>query len=110
MSSSPITSTLGTMALSGEIATAASLFPAHDTKQKIRQDQTLVHERAAGLVFFNKKTMYVLGSTPLCGWVAMDQIGDVFFDDEGGIGPAPGTSAVEGREIEMEDALERIRI
>lgn len=110
MSSSPITSTLGTMALSGEIATAASLFPAHDTKQKIRQDQTLLHERAAGLVFFNKKTMYVLGSTPLCGWVAMEQIGDVFFDDEGGIGPVPGTSAVEGREIEMEDALERIRI
>ncbi|KAF9295871.1 hypothetical protein BGZ88_001232 [Linnemannia elongata] len=110
MSSSPVTSTLGTMALSGEIATAASLFPAHDTKQKSRQDQTLLHERAAGLVFFNKKTMYVLGSTPLCGWVAMDQIGDVFFDDEGGIGPAPGTSAVEGREIEMEDALERIRI
>ncbi|KAF9140771.1 hypothetical protein BGX30_006012 [Mortierella sp. GBA39] len=110
MSSSPITSTLGTMALSGEIATAASLFPAHDTKQKIRQDQTLLHERAAGLVFFNKKTMYVLGSTPLCGWVAMDQIGDVFFDDEGGVGPVPGTSAVEGREIEMEDALERIRI
>ncbi|KAF9095789.1 hypothetical protein BGX23_012617 [Mortierella sp. AD031] len=105
-----ITSTLGTMALSGEIATAASLFPAHDTKQKARQDQTLVHERAAGLVFFNKKTMYVLGSTPLCGWVSMDQIGDVFFDDEGGIGPVPGTSAVEGREIEMEDALERIRI
>ncbi|KAG9062871.1 hypothetical protein KI688_005178 [Linnemannia hyalina] len=110
MSSSPIMSTLGTMALSGEIATAASLFPAHDTKQKIRQDQTLLHERAAGLVFFNKKTMYVLGSTPLCGWVAMDQIGDVFFDDEGGVGPVPGTSAVEGREIEMEDALERIRI
>ncbi|KAG0281020.1 hypothetical protein BGZ96_001326 [Linnemannia gamsii] len=110
VSSSPITSTLGTMALSGEIATAASLFPAHDTKQKIRQDQTLLHERAAGLVFFNKKTMYVLGSTPLCGWVAMDQIGDVFFGDEGGIGPVPGTSAVEGREIEMEDALERIRI
>ncbi|KAF9149244.1 hypothetical protein BG015_008968 [Linnemannia schmuckeri] len=108
--SSPITGTLGTMALSGEIATAASLFPAHDTKQKIRQDQTLLHERAAGLVFFNKKTMYVLGSTPLCGWVAMDQIGDIFFDDEGGIGPVPGTSAVEGREIEMEDALERIRI
>ncbi|KAF9919818.1 hypothetical protein FBU30_010491 [Linnemannia zychae] len=104
------TSTLGTMALSGEIATAASLFPAHDTKQKARQDQTLLFERAAGLVFFNKKTMYVLGSTPLCGWVPMDQIGDVFFDDEGGIGPVPGTSAVEGREIEMEDALERIRI
>ncbi|KAF8932298.1 hypothetical protein BGZ47_011452 [Haplosporangium gracile] len=106
----PITSTLGTMALSGEIATAASLFPAHDAKQKIRQDQTLLHERAAGLVFFNKKTMYVLGSTPLCGWVAIGQIGDVFFNDEGGIGPVPGTSAVEGREIEMEDALERIRI
>ncbi|KAG0368986.1 hypothetical protein BGX24_002597 [Mortierella sp. AD032] len=106
----PLMSTLGTMALSGEIATAASLFPAHDTTQKVRQDQTLLHERAAGLVFFNKKTMYVLGSTPLCGWVAMDQIGDVFFDDEGGIGPVPGTSAVEGREIEMEDALERIRI
>ncbi|KAF9909718.1 hypothetical protein EC991_008199 [Linnemannia zychae] len=116
LSSSPIsgttalTSTLGTMALSGEIATAASLFPAHDTTQKVRQDQTLLHERAAGLVFFNKKTMYVLGSTPLCGWVAIDQIGDVFFGDEGGIGPVPGTSAVEGREIEMEDALERIRI
>ncbi|KAG0263281.1 hypothetical protein BGZ95_003846, partial [Linnemannia exigua] len=30
----PLTSTLGTMGLSGEIATAASLFPAHDTTQK----------------------------------------------------------------------------
>ncbi|KAF8976546.1 hypothetical protein BGZ46_008176 [Entomortierella lignicola] len=103
-------STLGTMALSGEIATAAALFPAHDKKQIQRQDQTLVHERAAGLVFFNKKTMYVLGTTPLCGWVSMDLIGDVFFDEEGGIGPVPGTSAAEGREVEMEDALERIRI
>ncbi|KAI8604548.1 hypothetical protein EDD21DRAFT_366024 [Dissophora ornata] len=103
-------STIGTMALSGEIATAASLFPAHDTTQKMRQDQTLVYERAAGLVFFNKKTMYVLGTTPLCGWVTMEQIGDVFFGEEGGIGPMPGTSAVEGREVEMEDALERIRI
>ncbi|KAF9366812.1 hypothetical protein BGX34_006081 [Mortierella sp. NVP85] len=103
-------STLGTMALSGEIATAASLFPAHDNAQKLRQEQALVHERAAGLVFFNKKTMYVLGMTPLCGWVTMEQIGDVFFGEEGGIGPVPGTSAVEGREVEMEDALERIRI
>ncbi|KAF9109724.1 hypothetical protein BGX27_007277 [Mortierella sp. AM989] len=103
-------SILGTMALSGEIATAASLFPAHDNTQKRRQEQTLVHERAAGLVFFNKKTMYVLGSTPLCGWVSMEQIGDVFFDEEGGVGPVPGTSAAEGREVEMEDALERIRI
>ncbi|KAG0303208.1 hypothetical protein BGZ98_006892 [Dissophora globulifera] len=103
-------STLGTMALSGEIATAASLFPAHDATQKVRQDQTLAFERAAGLVFFNKKTMYVLGTTPLCGWVRMEQIGDVFFDEEGGIGPVPGTRAVEGREVEMEDALERIRI
>ncbi|KAI1316713.1 hypothetical protein EDD11_009602 [Mortierella claussenii] len=104
------TNTLGTMALSGEIATAAALFPAHDKVQKLRQDQTLLHERAAGLVFFNKKTMYVLGTTPLCGWVSMEQIGDVFFGEEGGIGPVPGTSAVEGREVEMEDALERIRI
>ncbi|KAG0048660.1 hypothetical protein BGZ83_006422 [Gryganskiella cystojenkinii] len=101
---------LGTMALSGEIATAASSFPAHDNAQKARQDSSLYHERAAGLVFFNKKTMYVLGTTPLCGWVAMDQVGDVFFDEEGGVGPVPGTSAVEGREVEMEDALERIRI
>ncbi|KAG0332599.1 hypothetical protein BG004_001175 [Podila humilis] len=101
---------LGTMALSGEIATAASLFPAHDYSQKARQDKTLCHECAAGLVFFNKKTMYVLGTTPLCGWVAMNDIGDVFFDEEGGVGPVPGTSAVEGREVEMEDALERIRI
>ncbi|KAF9918763.1 hypothetical protein BX616_005955 [Lobosporangium transversale] len=103
-------SPLGTMALSGEIATAASLFPAHDITQKTRQGNTLAYERAAGLVFFNKKTMYVLGTTPLCGWVAMEQIGDVFFDEEGGVGPVPGTSAVEGREIEMEDALQRIRI
>lgn len=102
--------TLGTMALSGEIASAASLYPAHDKTQKLRQEQALVHERAAGLVFFNKKTMYVLGMTPLCGWVPMNQIGDVFFNEEGGIGPVPGTSAVEGREVEMEDALERIRI
>lgn len=98
------------MALSGEIATAASLFPAHDNAQKARQDKTLSYERAGGLVFFNKKTMYVLGTTPLCGWVAIEQIGDVFFGEEGGIGPVPGTSAVEGREVEMEDALERIRI
>ncbi|KAI7822186.1 hypothetical protein BC939DRAFT_193206 [Gamsiella multidivaricata] len=109
-SASASLSILGTMALSGEIATAAALFPAHDNTQKIRQDQTLLHERAAGLVFFNKKTMYVLGTTPLCGWVTMEQIGDVFFGEEGGIGPVPGTSAVEGREVEMEDALERIRI
>ncbi|KAF9283872.1 hypothetical protein BGZ68_005059 [Mortierella alpina] len=100
----------GTMALSGEIATAASLFPAHDTAQVARQNQALASEHAAGLVFFNKKTMYVLGTTPLCGWLTMDQIGDVFFGEEGGIGPVPGTSAVEGREVEMEDALERIRI
>ncbi|KAF9196335.1 hypothetical protein BGZ50_000737 [Haplosporangium sp. Z 11] len=102
--------THGTMALTGDIATAAAIFPAHDATQKARQNEALIHERAAGLVFFNKKTMYVLGSTPLCGWVTMDQIGDVFFGEEGGIGPVPGTSAVEGREIEMEDALERIRI
>ncbi|GJJ76325.1 snurportin-1 [Entomortierella parvispora] len=101
---------LGTMGLSGEIATAASLFPAHDNAQKSRQVTTLIYEKAAGLVFFNKKTMYVLGTTPLCGWVAMNQVGEVFFDDEGGIGPAPGTSAVEGREVEMEDALEKIRL
>jgi len=101
---------LGTMGLSGEIAAAASLFPAHDSAQKSRQDTTLVYEKAAGLVFFNKKTMYVLGTTPLCGWVAMNQVGEVFFDDEGGIGPVPGTSAVEGREVEMEDALEKIRL
>lgn len=100
----------GTMALSGEIATAASLFPAHDSAQVARQNQALASEHAAGLVFFNKKTMYVLGTTPLCGWLTMDQIGDVFFGEEGGIGPVPGTSAVEGREVEMEDALERIRI
>ncbi|KAF9324014.1 hypothetical protein BG006_000936 [Podila minutissima] len=104
------TSLLGTMALSGEIATAASLFPAHDNAQKARQDKTLSYERAGGLVFFNKKTMYVLGTTPLCGWVAIEQIGDVFFGEEGGLGPVPGTSAAEGREVEMEDALERIRI
>ncbi|KAF9952011.1 hypothetical protein BGZ70_000773 [Mortierella alpina] len=100
----------GTMALSGEIATAASLFPAHDPAQVSRQNQALAAEHAAGLVFFNKKTMYVLGTTPLCGWLTMDQIGDVFFGEEGGVGPVPGTSAVEGREVEMEDALERIRI
>ncbi|KAF9924323.1 hypothetical protein BGZ67_009339 [Mortierella alpina] len=100
----------GTMALSGEIATAASLFPAHDAAQVSRQNQALASEHAAGLVFFNKKTMYVLGTTPLCGWLTMDQIGDVFFGEEGGVGPVPGTSAVEGREVEMEDALERIRI
>ncbi|KAG0337839.1 hypothetical protein BG000_004893 [Podila horticola] len=104
------TSFLGTMALSGEIATAASLFPAHDNAQKARQDKTLSYERAGGLVFFNKKTMYVLGTTPLCGWVAIEHIGDVFFGEEGGVGPVPGTSAVEGREVEMEDALERIHI
>ncbi|KAI9239442.1 MAG: hypothetical protein BYD32DRAFT_485719 [Podila humilis] len=109
-STSCSTSHLGTMALSGEIATAASLFPAHDNAQKARQDKTLSYERAGGLVFFNKKTMYVLGTTPLCGWVAIEQIGDVFFGEEGGVGPVPGTSAVEGREVEMEDALERIRI
>ncbi|KAF9431664.1 hypothetical protein BGZ76_011858 [Entomortierella beljakovae] len=79
-----VSSTLGTMALSGEIATAASLFPAHD-KTQIR-------------------------TTPLCGWVSIEKIGDVFFDEEGGVGPVPGTSAVDGREVEMEDALERIRI
>ncbi|KAG0231306.1 hypothetical protein BGW42_000292 [Actinomortierella wolfii] len=101
---------LGTMALSGEIAEAAALFPAHDLDQRRRQDQTLKAERAAGLAFYNKKTMYVLGMTPLCGWVAMDQIGDVFFGEEGGVGPVPGTSAVEGREIEMEGALERITL
>ncbi|KAF9950115.1 hypothetical protein BGZ72_008160 [Mortierella alpina] len=101
---------LGTMALSGELATAASLFPAHDAAQVTRQNQALASEQAAGLVFFNKKTMYVLGTTPLCGWLTMDQIGDVFFGEEGGVGPVPGTSAVEGREVEMEDALERIRI
>ncbi|KAG0076474.1 hypothetical protein BGZ93_006814 [Podila epicladia] len=106
----PGPTSLGTMALSGEIATAASLFPAHDNAQKARQDKTLSYERAGGLVFFNKKTMYVLGTTPLCGWVAIEQIGDVFFGEEGGVGPVPGTSAVEGREVEMEDALERIRI
>ncbi|KAG0209947.1 hypothetical protein BGX28_009818 [Mortierella sp. GBA30] len=100
----------GTMALTGEIATAASLFPAHDATQRSRQGQALGFERAAGLVFFNKKTMYVLGTTPLCGWLTMDQIGDVFFGEEGGVGPVAGTSAVEGREVEMEDALERIRI
>ncbi|KAF9582847.1 hypothetical protein BGW38_010684 [Lunasporangiospora selenospora] len=105
-----ITGTLGTMALSGELATAASLFPAHDKAQKKRQEETLVYERAAGLVFFNKKTIYVLGMTPLCGWVSMEKIGDVFFCEEGGVGPVPGTRAVEGREVEMEDALERIRI
>ncbi|KAF9979484.1 hypothetical protein BGZ75_009630 [Mortierella antarctica] len=47
----------GTMALSGEIATAASLFPAHDAAQVSRQNQALASEHAAGLVFFNKKTM-----------------------------------------------------
>ncbi|KAG0266723.1 hypothetical protein BG011_001182 [Mortierella polycephala] len=105
-----LANTHGTMALTGDIAAAAAIFPAHDATQRTRQNEALIHERAAGLVFFNKKTMYVLGSTPLCGWVTMDQIGDVFFGEEGGIGPVPGTSAVEGREVEMEDALERIRI
>ncbi|KAG0253703.1 hypothetical protein DFQ27_007266 [Actinomortierella ambigua] len=101
---------LGTMALSGEIAEAAALFPAHDLDQRRRQETTLVAEQAAGLAFYNKKTMYVLGTTPLCGWVAMEQIGDVFFGEEGGVGAVPGTRAVEGREIEMEGALERITL
>ncbi|CAG8740595.1 2201_t:CDS:2, partial [Acaulospora morrowiae] len=34
--------------------------------------------RPDGLLFFNKKTHYVLGDTPLCGWVEMKKANDVF--------------------------------
>ncbi|CAG8495306.1 2168_t:CDS:2 [Ambispora gerdemannii] len=33
-----------------------------------------------GLLFFNKKTQYVIGDTPLCGWVALGKIFEVFGD------------------------------
>jgi hypothetical protein len=31
-----------------------------------------------GLLFYNKKTQYVLGDTPLCGWVGMAKVFEVF--------------------------------
>ncbi|RIB04552.1 hypothetical protein C2G38_2222078 [Gigaspora rosea] len=34
--------------------------------------------RPDGLLFFNKYTQYVLGDTPLCGWVGMENIEEIF--------------------------------
>lgn len=34
--------------------------------------------RPDGLLFFNKYTQYVLGETPLCGWVGMEKVNELF--------------------------------
>ncbi|KAG9305022.1 hypothetical protein G9A89_007425 [Geosiphon pyriformis] len=35
-----------------------------------------------GLLFFDKRTQYVIGDTPLCGWVGFDKIPEVFGNIE----------------------------
>ncbi|RGB32885.1 hypothetical protein C1646_705742 [Rhizophagus diaphanus] len=36
--------------------------------------------RPDGLLFFNKRTQYVLGDTPLCGWVGIEKVEEMFED------------------------------
>ncbi|CAJ0762507.1 19846_t:CDS:10 [Entrophospora sp. SA101] len=78
----PITApSLGTMAtVNNSIYKFIPLSPLNCSPKQISSlisDSNPFGYRSDGLLFFNKQTQYVIGETPLCGWIGIEKVKEI---------------------------------